>query len=60
MRQGNGLHLDVVAKGAAACRAREAAQGELSFKFGAELAAAAKMIACPVLGNDADAACVGL
>ena len=51
------MSLDVVANGVAARRAREAAQEGLAFKFGA---AAAKMLAHPVLGNDPDAACVGL
>lgn len=59
-RQGNGLSLDVVAKGVAARRAREAAQGELALNLAPSCAAAAKMLAHSVLGNDAAAACVGL
>ncbi len=47
-RQGNGLSLDVVANGAAARRAREAAQGGLALNLAPSCAAAAKVLAHPV------------
>ena len=59
-RRGKGLSLDVVANGAAARLAREAAQGELELNLAPSCAAAAKMAAHQILVNDAAGACVGL
>ena len=54
------MHEGIVAGGAAARRTREAVQGGLALNLAPSCAAAAKMLARPVLGNDAAAACIGL